>query len=100
LWSDMQDSVMDGEWHAFSKANEIIRRHGHRQLTMGRIAQIRSGYFKFAKDDEYRATRGGKDYLYEWKSMEDVNKFRFIPVGEEVEPEETAENLWPKPLGL
>ncbi|GAG80904.1 unnamed protein product, partial [marine sediment metagenome] len=91
LWNDMQDSVMDGKWHAFLEANEIIRRHGHRQLSMGRILHIRSGYFKFAKDDEYRAARGGKDYLYEWKSMEGVTKFRFIPVGEEVEPEEMVE---------
>jgi len=91
LWNDMQDSIMDGEWHAFSEANEIIMRHGYRQLTIGRIKQIRQAYFKFAKDDEFHTVRGGKDYLFEWKRTDNVYKFCFTPVGEEVEPEKPVE---------
>ena len=92
LWNDMQDSIMDGEWHAYSEANEIIMRHGYRHLSMGRILQIRNGYFKFARDEEYHTVRGENDYLFEWKRKDGVNKFRFTTAGEEVKPEKMIEN--------
>ena len=81
IWNDMQDSLMDGEWHVYSEANEFIRNHGYRHLSMERIVQIRQAYFKFAKDDEYRAVRGGIDYILEQRGAELIDgmkKFRFI----------------------
>jgi len=91
LWNDMQDSIMDGEWHVFSEADKIIARHRHRQLTMKSMGVIRRAYFQFAKDQEYHTARGEKDYLFEWKMRDGVNRFRFIPAGKEVKPEKKLE---------
>lgn len=92
LWNDMQDSVMDGEWHSFSEADEIIVMHNRdRQLSVSMILRIRQGYFKFARDEEYCAARGGKGYFLQRKRQGGVNKFRFTPVGEEAKPEKKVE---------
>ncbi|GAG93930.1 unnamed protein product, partial [marine sediment metagenome] len=96
LWKDIQDSVMDGKWYAYSEANIIIRKHGHRPLSMGRISHIRQAYFKFAGDEEYHTARDGKDYLLELKNTGGVNRFRFTPAREEVKLEKTLEKTIPR----
>lgn len=91
VWNDLQDKVLDGNWHAFSEADEIIRTHGYHELTLEGIRQKRGMYLRFAKDKKYHIARGEIDYLYERKSIKCVHKFRFTPVVEEVKPEKMVE---------
>ncbi|GAH12717.1 unnamed protein product, partial [marine sediment metagenome] len=82
VWNDLLHKALDGEWHAFSEMDELIKKmNGNRGLTIESIRQKRGAYLRFAKDEEYHTARGEKDYLYERKKSEGVHKFRFTIVG-------------------
>lgn len=78
IWNEIQDVVMDGNWHSYTEAEDIIMEYMDYELTTNAVRQRRQSYFYFAKDEKYHDLRGGKDYTFEWKRNVNGNKFRFI----------------------
>lgn len=81
VWKELQDTVIDGEWHFYPEAESIIMKY-YEHLTIATTRQKRQSYFYFARDKKYSNVRGGKDYLFEWKQSGKGNKFRFTVVEE------------------